>query len=334
MTNARWPNALWIERNPETGAPNVFYNKYWGTSDEDSVDGKMVDKKDENGVSPLADSGLDMTGAMAVLNIGSFQSWHRPVTSHNVGDDFFLYDTHDIDNNHPKPNRAHYYLDSKENLLDNPGEWFYNKDTHVLKFMPPSGSCPDANSDAIRGRVIDRAMEISDIDGLNVSNLDFFASNLRAATESSHQDDVNNLFLDSLNFMYPVSSHRMLQDDSLPKTTDVKAKNGGPVSVTNCVFYGGEGTALLHSGKGVKIHNNLFQWNDWSGVMDGGGAGTIWTDGSHDEEFIGNTVWYNGASAGYRPGNAATATDNLFAGQRDGSIMNDGAEVQFMVNKF
>ena len=65
--------------------------------------------------------------------------------------------------------------------------------------------------------------------------------------------------------------------------------------------------------------------------MDGGGAGTIWTDGSHDEEFIGNTVWYNGASAGYRPGNAATATDNLFVGQRDGNIMNDGAEVQFMV---
>ena len=49
----------------------------------------------------------------------------------------------------------------------------------------------------------------------------------------------------------------MLQDDSLPKTTDVKAKNGGPVSVTNCVFYGGEGTALLHSGKGVKIHNSM-----------------------------------------------------------------------------
>merc|ERR1712018_332260 len=113
---------------------------------------------------------------------------------------------------------------------DNPGEWFYNKDTHILKFMPLSGSCPDANSDAIRGRVIDRAMEISGVNGLYISDLDFFASNLRAATESQHQDDVNNLYLDSLNFYYPVSSHRMLQDDSLPKTTDVKAKNGGPVS--------------------------------------------------------------------------------------------------------
>jgi len=77
--------------------------------------------------------------------------------------------------------------------------------------------------------------------------------------------------------------------------------------------------------------NNLFQWNDWSGVMDNGNDGTVVVT-SHDpiqEEFSGNTLWYNGASAGYRPSTGgAIVTENLFVGQRVGDIMNDGAEVQ------
>ena len=119
LTNARWPNALWIDRHPETGSPQVFYNDYWGKSDGSSEKGRMVDKKDEDGISPLADSELDMTGAMAVLNVGSFASWHRVVTAHHAGDDFFMYDDHDI-NSWQKPSVAQYYIDSKENLLDNP----------------------------------------------------------------------------------------------------------------------------------------------------------------------------------------------------------------------
>ena len=331
MTNARWPNALWTDRHPETGAPNVFYNTYWGHANETSEDGKMVDRRDENGVSPLAASGLDMTGAMAILNIESFLSYHREVTSHNAGDEFFLYDNHDIHNN-KDPDKDQYYIDSKENLLDIPGEWFYSKETMTLKFMPPSGSCPDPETDAIKGRVIDYSMIISNVDGLYISNLNFFASNIVAATDNKDDDNVKNLYLDSLNFSYPVSSHRMLQDDSLPKTTNILGENGGPITIKNCIFYGGEGSALVYNGKGVKIHNNLFKWNDWSGVMDGGGAGTVWTDGNeHDEEVIGNTWWFNGASAGLRTGHKSDIMENLFVGTRDGSIMNDGSGCQIMV---
>ena len=331
MTNARWPNAVWAERHPETKVPLPFYNTYWGKSDGDSTPGKMIDKKDADGVSPLAESGLDMTGAMGVLNIGSFASYHRPVLTHNAGDDFFTYDPPG-GNIHFKPDVAQYYLDSKENLLDYPGEWFYNQTTQVLKFMPPSGSCPDGSSNAVKGRVIDYALTISELDGLYISDLTFFASNLKAVATSKHRDDIKELFLDSINFMFPVSSHRMLQDGSLPKTTNLEAQHGGPMTITNCVFFAGEGTALVYDGSGIKMHNNLFKWNDWSGVMDGGGAGTIWTY-SHEgnEEFIRNTMWYNGASAGLRPGHAALVTDNLFVGQRAGNIMNDGAEVQIMV---
>ena len=88
MTNARWPNALWTDRHPESGAPLVFYNDYWGKSDENSERGKMIDKK-VDGVSPLAATGIDMKGAMAILNVGSFNTFVKPVKEHNAGDDFY-----------------------------------------------------------------------------------------------------------------------------------------------------------------------------------------------------------------------------------------------------
>ena len=37
MTNARWPNAIWAEKEPKTGTPLVFYNEFWGKSDEMST---------------------------------------------------------------------------------------------------------------------------------------------------------------------------------------------------------------------------------------------------------------------------------------------------------
>ena len=78
MTNARWPNARWTDRHPIDGTPLVFYNDYWGQSATTSERGKMVDKSFD-GISPLANSGLDMTDAMAILNVGGYNTFVKPV---------------------------------------------------------------------------------------------------------------------------------------------------------------------------------------------------------------------------------------------------------------
>jgi len=330
MTNARWPNAIWTDRHERTGAPLVFYNDYWGKSDSSSERGKMVDRP-VNGTSPLAASGLEMKGAMAILNTGSFMSWVRPVLEHKAGDDFFTYNP-DFNNNKFSASHNQYYLDSLEALLDIPGEWFYDKHKKVLKFMPLSGVCPDANSDVVRGRILDYAINITHTDGLYISDLDFFGSNLRA------HEKINDIYLDSLNFMYPSSSKRMLQDYSIPSITYVVGdqKHGETVSIENCVFFGGEGSALHWAGANGKVKNNLFQWNDWTGqqgdpLIDDdthGGCGTVFTSRNQkDEEFVGNTFWYNGASAGYMPGEAPLVSDNWVVGQCDGLILNDGSGI-------
>ena len=334
MTNARWPNALWSDRDSETGAPSVFYNQYWGKSDETSTRGKMVDRKDSNGVSPLADSGLDMKGAMAVLNVGSFNTFVKPVKDHNAGDDYFSYED-DFGDIKFVPEHNQYYLDSSEVLLDNPGEWYYNIKTKTLKFMPWSGSCPDPASNAVRGRIIDYGIDVSKTDGISISNINFFASNIRAEAYSNHDIEINEVYLDSLNFKYPSSSKRMLQDFNIPKITRVVGRSEGTISVQNCEFFGGEGPALFYWGKNAKIHNNFFKWNDWSGQMEltkNGGDGTVYGPNAQTgEEFIGNTLWYNGASAGLKPGKSPVVKNNLVVGQCDGLIMSDGAGIQIQV---
>ena len=59
----------------------------------------------------------------------------------------------------------------------------------------------------------------------------------------------------------------------------------------------------------------------------------FWTRNQKDEEFVGNTFWYNGASAGYMPGKSPLVSDNWVVGQCDGMILNDGSGITTGVSK-
>ena len=74
MTNARWPNSLWSDKT-------IFDSQYWGKSSRSSKRGLMID----GGKHKLAESGINATGAMAVLNVGSFCTFTREVLSHDKG---------------------------------------------------------------------------------------------------------------------------------------------------------------------------------------------------------------------------------------------------------
>lgn len=79
---------------------------------------------------------------------------------------------------------------------------------------------------------------------------------------------------------------------------------------------------LEYSGTGVTPENNLFEYNDWTAanmVYRSGGIGTIISNGIGDV-FVRNTLRYNGASAGYRPGLRPTVRLNHFHHQCWGLI--------------
>lgn len=138
MTNARWPDSLWSDET-------IFLNKFWGKSAKRSRRGKMIDNGEQN----LAGSGLNATGAMAILNIGSFNTFTAIVKSHTTGQNFFTY--HDtfgkIDF---KPFQNQYFLEDKLEFLNKAGEWFYNKNTKTVYVKTLDGKSPEGR---IRGKV-------------------------------------------------------------------------------------------------------------------------------------------------------------------------------------
>lgn len=110
MTNARWPNVLWSDKT-------VFLPSYLAKSSKTSTRGVMVD----NGVKDLAGSGLNAIGAMAVLNIGSFNTFTAVVRSHKPGTPSFTYDDKFGPINF-KPVMNQHFLEDKLEFLDQPEE--------------------------------------------------------------------------------------------------------------------------------------------------------------------------------------------------------------------
>ena len=124
------------------------------------------------------------------------------------------------------------------------------------------------------GLQIDYSIVIRKTKNLKIERLDFFASTLDA-TGSKKIGLIDDITIDSVNFYFPSSSRRMLQEYSVPKSTTLLAKYFGNtenyvgIKVENCKFIGAEGMALKFGtlGPKSKIYNNLFKWNDWSGQM-------------------------------------------------------------------
>ena len=138
MTNARWPNALWSDKT-------VFLSTHWAKSHKTSKRGKMVDSGQKN----LAGSGINVEGAMAILNIGSFNTFTAVVRSHSPGQNFFTYD-YTFGDIKFKPSHNQYFLEDKLEFLDNVGEWFYDKRSKTVYVKTPDGKSPQGR---IRGKV-------------------------------------------------------------------------------------------------------------------------------------------------------------------------------------
>merc|ERR1719419_919079 len=304
LTAARWPNALWSDRT-------VFLVDHWRPTQFGSDRGLVVDEM-------LAESGLDMTGAMAVLNIGSWVTYVAKVDSHEIGSDRFLYN--DTFNIHKfKPEANHYYLEGSKALLDAPGEWFYHD--HELFVIPPKGkTCQDLTS--LRGRTVDYGLTITDSTDITIANITFFGANINAY--GPRTANIDRISFDSLTFLFPSSSHRMLGDATPPMATQLIAdrhKNGS-ISVTNCTFYGSEGSALVYESTNGIVTNNLFTYNDWAVQGD-----TACVESkSYDGKISHNTFDHNGSNKALRfQGRRAEIFMNHIAWTCWGDIQNDGS---------
>ncbi len=324
LNAARWPNVDGFieDEQPVSATPlaNSIWDQAgtWGKSSASSTNGKMID----DGTHNLAALNIDLDDAIAILNTGSFKTTYAPITSHYVGDNFFTYDAAISDKfvTWQKPEKAYYYLEGKLELLDHPGEWYYDTGGSLYVYTKDAQS---PNNKLIEGKMQSYGIEMSNCSHIHIKGIQFRGTTIKGT-------DCQYLNIEDCHFKYPSYSKRMLRE--FGEYNDVTLFSGknktDSITIRNNVFEYSEGEALVIHGKNHLIENNLVRHIDFScaNLYNIGSTISFICDNS---VFRNNTLYVAGASETLLPGshnlieyNEAWSTAHL---------QNDGAIIQLMV---
>lgn len=128
---------------------------------------------------PLAASGLNATGAAAVLNIGHWYTHAGLVHAHAPGSSNFTYLSrpgwkvlkyvagHNL-----------FFLEGKPEFIDQDKEWTYDKATRVLRVATPAGAHPTSLN--LSGRVLEYGFALTGCQGVTLKNMRVFAAGIYA----------------------------------------------------------------------------------------------------------------------------------------------------------
>ena len=313
MISARWPNANFddgsIWKQDET----------WAWQGPKSTYGCMYDDGKRN----LAGTGIDFTGAIAILNIGSFRTFAQTIDSHGAGSDNFTYAPNlwgRLGNSRwweKKKHEGRYYLEGKLECLDTAEEWFYDPDTKQLYLWTDDGKDPAGRD--IRGKTLSYALKVSDSNYLAFKGLDFFAATFRL-------ENCRNTAIEDCDFLYPSYSKRMVRNLAETEVTAVisRADSESSNTIRNCVFEYTDGTGIRVVGKDDVIENCYFHDIDYSCM--GGGGYAIDAGSGVETTFRRNTVHTTGPSEGYKVGRRHLVELNHI--YNCGHLQSDGAQIQ------
>ena len=348
---ARWPNVQW----PNT----AFEGSYWANDKKSAktstftryangVPGlcTLYDSTTDHpgGERSLSESGLNATGAKAVLNIGHWFTHTGIIHAHTPGDSELRY----YSRRHwkvPKfvDNHNAYFLEGKDEFLDAPLEWTYDPVEKLIKIVTPNNVEPSTLK--LRGRRLEYAFTLANAQNVTLKNFDLFALGIWASADKT-KFDMYNITWENVNFWYPSAQKRMLGyvDEGMPtslfQSGDKKAINID-FEMTNCTFYGSESTPTRFRGGGMRFRNNNFLYNDWTAVTakpvnphDGNtlpytGSGMMKLSPATSQkpnEFIRNDIHVCGNSAPFYAARNSIVRYNYISGGKD--LQNDGSAIQ------
>lgn len=367
MVPARWPNARFSDRS-------VFLREFWGKQRHSASHGCSNDcslhgclqahgyKKATECVSEQARSGLliddgsgtrnlsaatwngsllNATGAIAVMNSGSWQTFQQVVSHHTPGSDRFNYAADFVLS---KFETNGYFLEGKKEFLDGPEEWWIDTSTRKVYLITDDGQSPSTSQREVRGKTNDYCISISHTTHLTIHGFHIFGCTIKSAPMYPYF--AGPLTISSNELFFPSVTKRALGHPMLDKSPSMtwlytwgRSNNDEqlPLTLFNNTWFGAEGTALNYRAQ-VTVDNNLFFNNDWTGVegRDGsiGLAVIVGTGKTNTTVFTHNSMLYNGPSVTYAVDSAgALVKGNIVAGQCFGMIQNDGSHIQTMTKR-
>ncbi|MBK3519517.1 T9SS type A sorting domain-containing protein [Carboxylicivirga marina] len=342
MINARWPNAdhpfedfdnsNWWDRH-ESWCKAVKEESGF----EKQADGTKIGWLTEDGHQNMASTGIDFNGKVAVLNVNSMESYAGLIYDHTPGTNAFKYqllqkvldglNDKEVGVVHKNRGHAYFFFENGLDLLDAPGEWYYNKDEKKIYVIPHDGTHPMHLE--VAGKTQSYAFEVNNSEYVYIKGLNFFATTV-AFTEIKFSK------VEDCNFNYASYSKRILDDiDEIAHTKMViETKpnkdnpelnpNTGNLFINNEVAYT-DGMAF-HMTRGIRdtIYNNYFHHIDISGTR-GGSIGVDYRGGYYTA-FIRNTFEKGGGSAATKSANFPYNALNRLS--QWGYIQDDGVAFQ------
>ena len=266
----------------------------------------------------MAASGLNMSNALAILNIASFRTYTRRVTSHAAGSGAFNFET--IPANAYRTKLHYYFFERKLDLLDAEREWFYDSGSMTLYLWSPGGGTPSGD---IRGKTETYAFDISNSTYVVLRGLDFFGTAFRFY-------DCEQVTVEDCDLSYPSTSKRVLGITSGPETAIIDQpgqQNPSSCTIRNCTFENADSPAIFMAGESNRIENCSFLNIDFSGADLPNLMASIYMRGT-GSVFRYNTLSTAGASETIDPGTAAVMEFNLMS--RTGLFQSDGAIFHFV----
>ncbi len=319
---ARWPNANFEDES-------VFNRSRWaqGTltnSNNAYTNGWLTDDGGSGTQGGLLTSGIDPVGSIAILNVASFRSYSRVVTSWNASNETIGFDATDL----WKTKHHAYFLEGKRELIDIEGEWWYNDSIQRLHYKVPANQ--NANNLDLRVKTQPYAFSVINSDDVAFENLEFFATTVQF-------DDCIGCSIEDTIMRYPSTSKRGLNiaGEDVEERWVTRFDHCSESLIEDSAFLYTDGTAVEFHGAALQSHNNTindsyFSHIDWS-VSDTPGLMVTIYDGGKDNSFTNNTIHRTGASATISIGDAPTVMHNEI--WDTGLLQSDGAVVQMMMNE-
>lgn len=310
MTSARWPNAeAWTSDMWDAEGT-------WGRQAAGSTYGRLID----DGTRKLSLAGVDFTGAIAIMNIGSWLSFAEKVENHGMGSSDFTYTPHFSENAfHHKITNGRYFFEASLACLDVANEWFFNPGTKELYLYADDGLDPSGRE--IRGKTVTYAMEFNEARYLEIRNIDFFGCTVKLELTRYSS-------LENCNFLYASYSKRMLGSIQFAQPTLVSSGSEATSSwnrVINCSFEYTDGSGLKIVGQHDLVENCYFHNIDYSCV---GGLNDITVAAVKTSFFTfrHNTINMGGNSLGVKTGKSCVVEYNRVS--NIGFLQHDGSAIQ------
>ncbi|MCD6353919.1 MAG: T9SS type A sorting domain-containing protein [Prolixibacteraceae bacterium] len=308
---ARWPNAFLSDGSVWDR------NNNWAHGDATTgSNGVMVDAAFGNNV--LANLDVDLTGAIAIMNIGSWKTYARKILSHEKGSNSFTYE----EVKGYKSKHHYYYLEGKLEFLDAPGEWFYDVDSKELYVWLPDGSKPGNN---LRGKVQSYAFNFSNCQNVHLKDIDFFGTTFNFSA-------AKNVLVENCNLNFPSCSRRAVNDLSGALVTSVVGSTAAPSEnvVLNCEIRNTESHGIYMKGNSDRLENCLFENIDWVVADRPQLMNSVYVLGFNNI-IRRNTIFQCGASSTLSPGNSPLIEFNNIS--KTGFLQSDGSLVQLKTDE-